>query len=233
MATLGKIVTQIADALNRPFDAMLKARLKDLVIQEFSLYASRSISKYGIDKEFVYTYIVTELETISSISGTALVRPYMRTINKIPRPLRYNSDCPFIYVGTTEGDIVFSFRNFFNRRYTNLLPNVGNAPSYDFVEDRLLLWNTPVTIITPANPDAEPPVEAVTAPLDHIMIKQVPFDPRTASTPDSLDDDRFDSDKEFPVTQDFVNQIITALLSGQLRVTDSKDVVEATHKDNE
>jgi len=224
MATLNSIITQLGDALNRPIDSMLRARLKDLVIQTFSLFVSRSITSYGIDKEFVYSYYITELESVSTIEGITLARPYIITKNKIPRPLRYDTNCPFVYVGTVEGDIPFSYRNKHSRKYTSLLPNVGNVPSYDFHEDRIIIWNPPELFT-----GSEPPQPI---PFTTILVQQVPFDPRVASHPDEFGEFIFDDDREFPITQDLVEQIKLTLLQGELSVTDSKDKIEATHLDN-
>lgn len=224
MATLNSIITQLADALNRPEDSMLRSRLKDLVIQTFALFVSRSITTYGIDKEFVYSYYITQLQEVNTIEGVTLTRPYIITENKIPRPLRYSSNCPFVYVGTVEGDISFAYRHKHSRQYTNFLPYIGEAPSYDFHEDRIILWNIPRFYTT-----AEPPVLIPIAPL---LVQQVPFDPRVASHPDEFGDFIFDDDREFPITQDLVQQIKLSLLQGELNITDSKDKVEATHIDN-
>lgn len=228
MATLNNIITQLADSLNRPFDEMFKSRLKELVIQEFALYVSRSITKYGVDKEFVYSYYINELEEITTLNNRVLVRPYYQTVNKIPRPLRYEGDVPFIYVGTVDGDMPFSYRNIHSRKYTSLVPNVGAAPSYDFHEDRLRLWNTPLEIAELAT--NEHPI--IYGPITNILVQEVPSDPRANSYPDLLDQWFLNDDREFPVTQDFIQQIKLSLLKGELSVTDSKDKVEATHLDN-
>jgi len=98
MATLKHIVDQLADALNRPSDGQFKARLKELIVQEYMLYVSRSISKYGVDKEFVSSYYINEIELVSTLNGKTVTTPYYQTVNKVPRPLRYNGDVPFIYV---------------------------------------------------------------------------------------------------------------------------------------
>jgi hypothetical protein len=231
MATLNHIVTQLADALNRPTDGPFKKRLKELVIQEFAMFVSRSITKYGIDDEFVLSYLITELRLVTTINGKTLARPYYQTVNKIPRPLRYSSNCPFIYVGEEDGDVPYSYRKISSRKFTNILPNVGAGPSYDFSEDRLQLWNLPNVIITPADPLANPPTDAVIAPKT-LLVLQVPSDPRLSQTPDVFKDFVFDDDREFPITQDMVQQIKLSLLQGELTVTDSKDKVEATHLDN-
>jgi len=231
MAKLDHIVTQIADSLNRPIDAALKARIKELVIQEFAMFVSRSINKYGIDKEFVYSYTITEFTITNYINQKELTIPYLTTVNKIPRPLRYESDTPFVYVGLEEGNIPFAFRNFSSRQYTNLLPNVGLIPSYDFHEDRIRIWNAPIELMIPKLYDDPNPPDNIVAPTAKLLVQQVPADPRASSTPDVIQN-IFDGDKEFPITQDMVQQIKLSLLKGELSVTDSKDKIEATHLEN-
>jgi len=231
MATLNHIVTQLADALNRPNDSMFKARLKELVIQEFSLFVARSIDKYGIDKEFVYSYTITQFTLVNSQNNKL---SYLYTTNKIPRPLRYKGDAPFVYVGLEHGYLAFSYRNFNNRMNINLIPNVGNMPSYDFHNDRLRLWNAPIELVVPQFYYGEQvgPQENELATNATLLVQQVPGDPRESSTPDVSSDFAFDGDKEFPISQDLVQQIKLSLLKGELSVTDSKDVIEASHKDN-
>lgn len=223
MATLNSIVSQLADSLNRPNDQILKARLKDLVIQEFGLYVSRSIAKYGIDKEWVLSYYITQLEAVTTINNKTLERPYYRTVNKISRPLRYMSDSPFVYVGLEDGDVPFLYSNLTSRRFSSLLPNIGLVPKYDFVEDRLVFWDLPVT-------ETEPDVFV---PIGSLIARFVPADPRVTTTPDIVSTFTLNADNELPVTLDFIQQIKLSLLKGELSVTDSKDKVEASHIDNE
>lgn len=227
MATLNHIVSQLADSLNRPNDTAFKKRLKELVVQEFAMFVSRSIAKYGIDNEFVLSYTITELRLVTTINGKTLARPYYETVNKLPRPLRYPSNCPFVYVGEEDGDVPYSYRNLSSRKFTNLLPNVGDGPSYDFSEDKLQLWNIPnrtVHVMTPEEHYEDVPKT--------LLVLQVPSDPRASQTPDVFSEFMFDDDREFPITQDMVQQIKLSLLKGELSVTDSKDKIEATHLDN-
>lgn len=225
MATLNQIVTQIADALNRPFDDMLKNRLKDVVIQQFGLFVSRSISQYGIDREFIYSYDVSQFKHVTTKNNVALTIPYYESVNPIPTPLRYKSDTPFVYVGGTQGDTPFSFRNLHARTITNSLPNIGISPAYDFRDSKLYIWNTPISIINGTEPT---PTDA-TIPL---LIRQVPDDPRNIASPDVLQAMKFNADSEFPITMDLVQQIKESIIKGELLITDHKDKVESTHLDN-
>lgn len=218
MATLKHIVDQLADSLNRPFDGMLKSRLKELVMQEFALYVSRSIDKYGVDKEFIYSFHITDL---TLVDGTIA---YLETTNVIPTPLRYNSNTPFIYVGTEDGDYPFSYYNAHSKRFVSYLPNVGAAPFYDYVNGKIRIWNYPTT----SNDDVPP----VVTPLANLLVQLVPTDRRVSTTPDVVKDFFLNDDAECPITQDLVNQIKVSLLKGELLVTDEKDKVEATHLDN-
>ena len=103
MASLNQYAQQLADALGRPFDALLKERIKDYIVQERATFLQRTMDKDGVDKEYRQTYYA-EIEQINAkeITGGTIDTPnaliIYKTINRIPKPIRWKNYTPFFYV---------------------------------------------------------------------------------------------------------------------------------------
>ena len=218
MASLKEIVAELADSLNRPFDSLLIERLKLLVRHERATLVRQTINKDGHDKHFRQRYIVSSLEQtdISDISGVDSECLGLKTTNKIPVPLRYKTDVPFLYVGATDFSTAFRYAHPTENKYKRYLPMISNGLTYYWIDDYIYVFGN--------------------LKLKKLAIEAVYENPEVVleSNGEALGNGAIycTDDHEFPVTEDLINIIKAKLLSGELSVTDSKDKVEATHLDN-
>jgi hypothetical protein len=139
MASLKHIADQIADSLNRPFDDMLKERVKVLFRQELAVYIRQQINKYGIDSQFKTRYSITCIKvnpSDSSLDESVPTGECYRSINKVANPVRYITDDPFTYVGDTNGKVPYNYTYLAVAEYNSLMPAIQTS---DLITDQILV----------------------------------------------------------------------------------------------
>ena len=110
MASLKLIADEISDALARPFDDMFKERIKSIFRHELATVIRQQINKYGLSNQFKSNFQVTCIESspvVTSLYSIDTTDNWYRSENKIPTPIRYESDDPFTFVGNILDNIPF------------------------------------------------------------------------------------------------------------------------------
>lgn len=219
MPTLRQVATQVAYDLNRPYDNILIKRLSDLILQEAAKFLRQSIERNGADKSLVLTYI--ETLTVKDISvNTSIIdanQNLLRTTNKIYNPIRTKGDSPFLYVGSIDFSKPIKYSPSNARLFDKYLPNVGCTPSYDYINQYLYFYNLQKMKYIAIRALFENPLDV----FDSLL------------SGDTSDTTNFCvEDHALPIPMDILNDIKKSLLAGELKVTDDKDKVEATHLDN-
>jgi len=238
MATLKQIADQIALSLNRPFDDMLKERVKAIYKQELAVYIRQQINKHGIDSQFKTRYSITckRVNIADSSLNDEIVGNCFRTINKVAKPVRYITDDPFTYVGSINGQIPFTFINTAALEYYKLLPAVQKAyqvdeeeslvtpPTYDYLNGYIYVYYVPNEI------DEDEPLTSI-----DIMVEGV------HSSYDFIQDESLDAKQagityldtvDFPMPDDIIQLVKEKLLATELSLTDDKDKIISPHLDN-
>jgi hypothetical protein len=215
MPSLNQIVSIISSRLDRPFDDMLKAEVKPLFINELSLLVRRSIDANGIDSVYLASFDV-ELILIEGTDNLNLQSDYkvLRSVNRVPIPVRYKTPVPFVYVGTVNGENSFGYSKEHESKNNKELPFIGNQITYDFVNQYIFVRNN-----TKLN------IARVIAPYVNFNL----------ITDNSIGSNgiNYTDDMELPYPADLINAAVLSLLQGILGGLDSKDRVVATHLDNQ
>lgn len=213
MATLRALAAQVCDALNRPYDHMMIERVKDMILQSRLTMLHRTINKYGVDGRYLQSY-VADLQRINLSQGT-VQSPFtvLRTVNKIPSAIRYESDVPFNFVGSVDRTVSFSYIKLQSHRFINSLRYIGNAIKWDYKDNYLYLYNTtkPKQVLIELLPEA----------LD---VNNLGIDPLSLCLQD---------DYEFPLSGDLLNAVITEVLDILRKGNDIANMQPVTHRDNE
>jgi len=144
-----------------------------------------------------------------------------RTTNKILKPIRYNTDVPFNFVGNSTGTKSYIYSNIEELAYTSTLTLNASVPRYTYRNGYIYVYAT----------------DSVLSTISTISI-DAPFEVPEGVIPSETNDDYiagviYNDDMEFPMPDDLVQDIKARIFSGELRITDAKDKVEATHLDNE
>ena len=109
MATLEKIVGQIAKIAGREGDVEFNLVIADMYIQQWNLYIRRSIDRNGVDAQLILP-LQTELSLVDPYSGkTVLANGILRSNLRIPAPIRYKTDASFLTVQNKVNGIIYAY----------------------------------------------------------------------------------------------------------------------------
>ena len=229
MATLNEIARRVIDSLDRPFDPMLLNRVKGYIIDEYNTVAKRAIERNGMSALHRQKYYIeltsayypdTNVFTVGSGDRFSCYK----SKNRIPTPMRYDNDTPFLYVGSPDYKYPYLYKTpealmFNDVLGTNYQLTAGASKIICYWFD--IYFNLYVVGI-PASEEAR-----------FILIEAPYANPRLAFNQEDVDAGiRYADDMEFPLTPDLVNSVILAITKNHLTITDHKDKVEATHLDN-
>lgn len=223
MPSLNKVGSQIVSRLNKPFSTMLRDEVKDLFLSEIALLIRRTINKSGIDREYVASYVV-ELQLVDSGDNTIKVvgDNILRSVNRIPSPIRHDTPTPFIYVGKTDGSYGYGYLNNYHAPFAAYLPNIAEAITYDYVDGYLYVYNA---IDETEDPPTYPTETKLIAPYaDFRLLKDQQAGGRGIS---------YDDDMELPYPQDLISTAINSVLQTLAADVDDNNSVKSTHKDTE
>lgn len=221
MANLKQISEEIAGALNRPYDAQFKARIRAIFKHEAATVIKQQLDKGGNTEQFIGTYHL-KLEVITDMYNPCSNSNKMfGTTEDIVKPIRYNTDDPFSFIGKPDGTVVYIYSRLTELPYADLQPAYKGSPiRYIYRNDRLYFPNMEDV----DNPTGEECV-GITAPF--------PMGSIIGKRPNDIKDSiLFNDDQELPFAEDLIQIIKLKLLQGELSVTDSKDKITPEHMDN-
>lgn len=143
MPTLNKLVSEVAHELNRPYDYILHSRIRELLIAQRSELVHREIDKYGINEIYIQGYQIDEFELVnaSEIVGINSSKQLLRSVNKIPTPIRYQTDDPFLFMGSADHRITFRYVKPFMTDFISNLRYIGNGITYSYVYGYIYILN--------------------------------------------------------------------------------------------
>jgi hypothetical protein len=142
--TLNEISAFIANQLNQPFNHELKERIKVSAKAELALYLRRSIERHGIDDSLKLGFHA-EVHRVNVFDSTIIEEDVedniVKTKNKIPYPLRYSGDSPFILVATADRRMSLPKRSISEMNILN--EHLAQRPSfsYDLVNNYIEIYD--------------------------------------------------------------------------------------------
>ena len=143
MATLNTLAFQVASSFDRDTDFLFIERIKDLIIQTRNTFVHREIDKYGVNYRYVQPY-VADLEEVNASEESTIISKFtlLRTVNKIPVPLRFNTDVPFVFVGSLDRMIPFRYIKPYIMKFSRNLRLIGGAICYFYTNEYVYVYNT-------------------------------------------------------------------------------------------
>ena len=210
MATLFGLETQVAEAFDRGTDLMFIERIKDLIINERAMLIHREVDKYGINDMYVQPYSPDLiLVNASEISGFPSEKQFLRTQNKIPTPIRYQSDSPFVFVGTVDRRVVFRYTKPYIHDYLKYLKYIGLGIAYYYINNYIYIPNN--------------------IKLEKINVDAI-YNSLDVSVTDGTGICYFD-DMEFPLSADQQNTVILSVMNLLRSGNDLKEKSTSTTRD--
>lgn len=212
MATLNKLAYQVASSFDRDSDFLFIERLKDLIIQTRNLFVHREVDKYGVNERYIQPYIA-ELTLVNASMDSTITSKYelLRTTNRIPSSIRYQSDVPFVFVGSV--DRMIGFRNIkpYIMKSSRSLRLIGNAICYFYTNGYIYIWNN--------------------TKLENVLVEAIYED--LDITQDITDTTGlcYRDDMEFPLAGDMLNDVIKEVINIVRTTQDQTDKNPVTTRD--
>lgn len=231
MATLKQIADDISNTLDRPFDVQFKERVKYVFLNELASVLRQEINKRDISEDMKQTYSAPiVLATTGDIPNSQITDTVFKTVNKVSKPVRYNTDEPFvsIYLVAYKRPCIYvtDQREIFYRssfKLNNITSDLDVF--YTYRNGYLYFYNLIL-------PEGETDIVAADK---FVIITGVH---NTFEFIDSITNEAadyrlgFDEDAELPVSDDIIQLVKIKLLAQDFALLDNRDKVQPTHIDN-
>lgn len=136
MTTLNQYASRIIGITGRTSDHSMRERVKDAFKSILATRIRQSISKNGIDDSFV---IPLEFPILEDTTTSIINFKIYKSEFKIPTPLRFNNDAPFVFVGVIDGE-PFSNRTLLEVKLSYKYDKKGFSKYYTFENNLLKLF---------------------------------------------------------------------------------------------
>lgn len=201
MASLNKIAQAIADSLGKPFDVMLMERLKFSIVNYRAKYLrqdygrNKSIDRISVqDLGCIPLIKVDEAECCKEELGCKV----KKTKLEIPKPIRLKGKSPFLYVGSIDKMIPFTFCLPEELPYTLANKYTAKTAKYSYIDGYIRVYNQTAT---------------------KINIASIFEDPREVELFKSCENsDCYSDDDEFPIPADMIEDIMKEIIKGNLPI---------------
>lgn len=144
MATLNEVSEIIAHALGKQFDYTLRESIKYSILWYREKIIRDDLDRNGLSPfDFLQTYCFTLEEVDSGECNIKSGNTILRSVNKIPRPVRFKSNgrSNFMFVGTGDRSASFTFANMQELPYLSSLAFNSNTIYYTYNKERIYILN--------------------------------------------------------------------------------------------
>lgn len=209
--TLNSLAYQVASSFDRDTDQIFIERIKDLILSTRHLFIHRQTDKTGIDDRYIQPY-EAKLEEVNASVDLDITSKFklLKTINKIPYTIRYQSDVPFVFVGSLDRRIVFRNIKSYIMKYARHLRYIGSGIGYFYTNGYIYIHNN--------------------TKLDSILIEAIYESLDVTKDPDPTGI-CYKDDMEFPLAGDMLNDVIKEVTTIIRGTTDAQDKNPVTIRD--
>lgn len=206
MQTLNKIAYSIADSVGQPLNHMMVERIKYTIKYYRAEFIRQDIAKNGVSAEYLQT-VTVPLQRVDEVDfcNVVLGCDVLRTINKIPKPVRKSYTIPFKYVGYVGFKGAFSYRQGQENTYAKFNKFTGCSLAYDYKNGYIYVYNN--------------------LKLKYITVQDVFIYPEEVNSFCSDDNGTqcYNDDMDFPMPEDMLRTITQGIRSGELRMYNLDD----------
>ena len=212
MATLNSLAYQVAGSFDRDTDIIFIERIKDLILNTRNLFVHREVDKYGINYRYVQPY-VAQLEKVNASMDSTIDSKFelLRTTNKIPPPLRFQGDVPFVYVGSLDRMVSYRYIKPYIMNASRSIRLIGSAVCYFYTGGYLYICNN--------------------TKIDKVLIESIPEKLDVTQVADDPTGFCYTDDMEFPLAGDMLNDVIKEVINILRATNDIKDKNPVTTRD--
>lgn len=204
--TLNEIVYNLADIVGKTDTPHFIERLKFNVMYYRALLIRRDQERNSfIPEQFMQSLCVDMIKVDASECCDVTVDcVIMRSVKKLPSPIRLKAGSPFAYVGTIDNLKSYAPMSVGELPYVSHSTFTGHSARYFIQNGYLYIVNSKAL---------------------KVAVKGIFEDPRDLMEYDCLED-CYSDDSQFPITADMVQRITQALLSGELQLRTMDDGAE-------
>ena len=201
---INQIVDTIADGFDKSLDVMFKERLKFSVKYYRARFIKQEIDKGNYNDLFQH-FITVPLTKVDIVDDCAIALgcDVLRSVNKIPQPIRNRGVKSFPFVGSVNGSVRFEQVHLENLRFKLKSKYRQGRIYYDYRNEYLYIYNNLKLEFAG--------IRGVFADLD--ALKGYQCNNGVCYT---------DND-DFPLPIDMIQWVITGILSNELRVVSRDD----------
>ena len=143
--TLNKIAASVAHTLGSPYDDYLGQKIKFLAINFRATLLRRALAKGDISRPFLTSVClpVTCVDVADCCGGKKALKTALRTVDKVPKPLRTKNIETFYYVGNIDKMTFYgetTFTDFINQSHLRF---TSQEPRYVYLDDYIYVLNPP------------------------------------------------------------------------------------------
>lgn len=193
MATLNTLAYQVAHSFDRATDLIFIERVKDLIKSTRSMLIHREIDKYGVNEAYIQSYVAKLIRVnaseVSTITSNVIL---LRTENKIPKTIRYQSDVPFVYVGSVDRLVPFRYIKAPTMLFNASLRFIGGAVTYFYINGYIFVYNN--------------------TKIENVLI-EAPYDSLEVTGNTDPTGICYENDMEFPLAGDMLNTVIMEVIN--------------------
>ena len=190
MATINQLVSELAHSLKQPDSVPVRKALKLEIIHARNALIRQSFEHHGYVDKVLQQKFKVEIEKEDD---------YVRTSNKVPKPVRLTNNNPFHSVTINDGGklINIPYIKQDNVGFYNQLPGMKHIMSYDYINGYIYITN-----LTNEN-------------IENIFIESVFEFPQILELDEEVGEtsiDTIDDDDEYLISEDMVGNIKKLIL---------------------
>lgn len=144
--SLAKIMASVSHTLGSPYDDYLKQKIKFLAINFRAKLFRQDAAKNSLSKAYLVSLNCIPLQCVDigeCCGGDKAFENTLRTIDKIPKPLRTKDNESFYYVGQINKMSAFTETTFPDYKNTQYLRFTGKHTRYVYLDDYIYILNPP------------------------------------------------------------------------------------------
>jgi len=212
MATLNSLAYQVASSFDRGEDQLFIERLKEMIISTRNLFIHRQTDKYGVDDRYIQPYEAALIKVNASIDLNIISRyELLRTTNKIPPAIRFNTDVPFPFVGSIDRMITFRHIKPYILNSSRDLRLIGSAICYFYTNGYVYIWNN--------------------TKIEQVLIEAIYESLDVTQSITDITGICYLDDMEFPLAGDMLNDVIKEVVNIIRATSDAQDKNPVTTRD--
>lgn len=143
MESLNKIAESGCVRLGQPTNRLLRENIKFAVRSLLALYIRRDAERNAITNHYIQRY-TTKLQFVDQADSCPVITgcKMLRTVDKVPTPIRLNNSFNFKYVGEADWSKAFTQVSSAEVPFTRYNKFTGKETRFEWINGYIYIWDT-------------------------------------------------------------------------------------------